>query len=123
MWYPSPEYILELFRDQIENPVLLNRPGLIGTLDKVRFGLPFNENLPIWDRCAILFQEMVENHYFMDGNKRISILLAFIFLYKNGYKFDPPIGEIFEFTMAVAQNQKNTKEIITWFKTYSVSIP
>lgn len=122
MWYPTIEYVIELFREQIENPIIINRTGLIGTLDKVRFGLPFNENITIWERVSILFQEMVENHYFMDGNKRISILVAFIFLFKNGYKFQPTIGDIFDFTMAVAQNQKNSKEIIKWFKTHSVLI-
>jgi death-on-curing family protein len=121
MWFPSVEYIIELFRDQIENPVIINRTGLIGTLDKVRFGLPFNENVTIWERVTILYQEIVENHYFMDGNKRIGILIAFIFLNKNGYNFQPPLGEIFNFTMAVAQNQKDTKAIRNWFKKNSIS--
>jgi death-on-curing family protein len=114
-WIPSVQYIIALFENQIEQPQLINQDGLISTLDKVRWGIPFHDVPTIWDQVTILFKEIVENHYFMDGNKRIGILLAYIFLNKNGYDFIPPKDEIFSFTMAVAQILKSFDEIKTWF--------
>ncbi len=115
-WIPTIEYILALFEDQIAKPRLMNRSGLAGTLDKVRWGIPFQGTPTIWDRVTILFTEIVQNHYFFDGNKRIGTLIAYIFLAKNGLDFSPPKGEIFSITMAVAQGQKNFNEIHEWFE-------
>ena len=114
-WIPSVQYIIALFKNQIEQPQIINQDGLISTLDKVRWGIPFHDVPTIWDQVTILFKEIVENHCFMDGNKRIGILLAYIFLNKNGYDFIPPKDEIFSLTMDVAQKLKSFDEIKTWF--------
>ena len=114
VWIPSAEYIIALFDDQIKTGKLMNLQGLISTLDKVKWGIPF-QNIPtIWDQVAILYQELVENHYFSDGNKRIGSLLAYIFLFRNNYEFSPPQGEILSFTLEVAQNLKSFEEIKKW---------
>ncbi|HME51495.1 MAG TPA: type II toxin-antitoxin system death-on-curing family toxin [Candidatus Lokiarchaeia archaeon] len=119
-WYPSADYILALFEETIgTKPVLMNRQGLMTTLDKARWGIPFHEKPTLWDQVTILFKEIVENHYFMDGNKRIGILVASLFLNKNGLDFSPPSGEIFSKTMETAQCLKNLEEIKQWFKTNS----
>ena len=119
VWIPSVEYIEILYKDQIEVGVIINRQGLISTLDKVKWGIPFQDVPTIWEKVTILYQEIIENHYFSDGNKRIGSLLAYIFLSKNGYEFSPPKGDIFEITLEVAQGEKKFNEIKEWFKIYS----
>lgn len=119
VWIPSVEYIETLYEDQIEVGDLINRQGLISTLDKVKWGIPFQDVPTIWEKVTILYKEIIENHYFSDGNKRIGSLLAYIFLSKNGYEFSPPIGEIYKITMDVAQGLKNFLEIREWFKMHS----
>ena len=57
----------------------------------------------------------MENHYFSNGNKRIGILIAYIFLEKNGNEFSPSKGEVFSVTMDVAQGLKNYEESKEWF--------
>ena len=118
-WVPSVEYIVTLLEDQIKAGNLMNRQGLISTLDKVKWGIPFQEIPTIWDKVTILYKEIIENHYFSDGNKRIGSLLAYIFLFKNGYEFSPPIEEIYRITMEVAQGLKKLDEIKEWFKMHS----
>ncbi|MHA1732285.1 MAG: type II toxin-antitoxin system death-on-curing family toxin [Promethearchaeota archaeon] len=115
-WQPSLEYILVLFKNQIGNPVLINEGGLVATLDKVRWGIPFGEPPSLWDQVTILYQDIIQYHFFHDGNKRIGSLLAYIFLHKNGYSFEPPVGEIFEVTMEVAQGVRSYNEIKAWFE-------
>ena len=114
-WIPSVEYIETLFEGQIKAGHLMNRQGLISTLDKVKWGIPFQDAPTIWDKVTILYKEIIENHYFSDGNKRIGALLVYIFLFKNGYKFSPPKGEIYRITMEVAQGLKKFDEIKEWF--------
>ena len=122
VWVPSMEYIEILFKDQIKEGVLMNRQGLMSTLDKTRWGFPFKDYPSIWDQVSILYKEIIENHYYSDGNKRIGVLIAYIFMFKNGYSFSPPIGEIFSFTMQVAQNKKTFDEIKDWFKRNSMKL-
>ena len=119
VWIPSIEYIEFLFEDQIKVGQLMNRQGLTSTLDKATWGIPFQDAPTIWDKATILYKEIIENHYFSDGNKRIGSLLAFIFLFKNGYEFSPPKGEIYKITMDVAQGLKTFDEIKEWFKMHS----
>ena len=119
VWIPSIEYIEFLYEDQIKVGQLMNRQGLISTLDKAIWGIPFQDAPTIWDKVTILYKENIENHYFSDGNKRIGSLLAYIYLSKNGYEFSPPIGEIYKITMDVAQELKNFEEIREWFKIHS----
>jgi len=122
IWIPTVEYVEELFKDQIKVGQLMNRQGLISTLDKVRWGIPFKEAPSIWDQVTILYKEIIESHYFSDGNKRIASLLAYIFLYKNGYEFSPLEGELYRVTLDVAQGLKSFEVIEDWFKTHSKKV-
>ena len=116
VWIPSVDYVITLFTDQIKNGTLMNRQGLISTLDKVKWGIPFQDAPTIWEQVAILYKEVIENHYFTDGNKRIGSLLAYLFLFKNGYEFSPQKGEILRTTLDVAQSLKSIDELKIWFQ-------
>lgn len=122
IWIPTVEYVEELLKDQIKVGQLMNRQGLMSTLDKVRWGIPFKDAPSIWDQVTILYKEIIESHYFSDGNKRIASLLAYIFLYKNGYEFSPPEGELYRVTLDVAQGLKSFEVIKDWFKTHSIKV-
>ncbi len=122
IWIPTVEYVEELFKDQIKVGQLMNRQGLMSTLDKVRWGIHFKEAPSIWDQVTILYKEIIESHYFSDGNKRIASLLAYIFLYKNGYEFSPLEGELYRVTLDVAQGLKSFEVIKDWFKTHSIKV-
>ena len=122
-WFPSIDYILIQFEETIGfKPVLMNRQGLMGTIDKARWGFPYRSKPSIWEQASILYKEIVENHYFIDGNKRIGILIACIFLEKNHFQFLPPVGEIFSMTMEVARGKQSFDHIKGWFQQNSKPI-
>ena len=100
----------------------MNRQGLLSTLDKVRWGIPFQDIPSIWDQVTILYEQLINGHYFQDGNKRIGSLLAYLFLSKNGYEFFAPQGEVLSITLEVAQGLKTYEEIKTWFQSNSKKI-
>jgi len=117
IWIPTKEYVIALYEVYIEKPVpLMNHEGLRSTLDKVRWGMPFKSKPTIWEQVAILYKEIVENHYFADGNKRIGILIGYLFLSKNDFDFQPPKGEVYSMTMKVARKELSFEEIKNWFK-------
>ena len=124
MWFPSIEFVLIVYREQIssEPKPLLNIKGLKGTIDKIKFGIPYHSTPTIWERASIFYREVIENHYFIDGNKRIGILITVLFLNLNGYNFTPAKGEIFSLTMKVAEGNSDFEEIKLWFERNSVKI-
>ncbi len=122
VWIPSVEYIEALFKNQIKAGYLVNRQGLISTLDKVKWGGSFQDAPTIWDQVTILYKEIIENHYFSDGDKRIGSLLAYIFLFKNGYEFSPIEGEIYSMTINVAQRLIEFKKLREWFNKNSKKV-
>jgi len=123
LWLPTLSYIVELFKHTVEEEaILLNKEGLKGTLDKLEWGIPFQPDPTIWDRVSILYKNIVEGHFFSDGNKRIGFIISVIFLNKNGYFFDTSNEEVYEITIQVAQGLKPFEEIKQWFKSNSKQI-
>ncbi len=124
MWFPSIEFILQIYKRYISESsnCLINVNGLKSTLDKSKLGIPFHPLPTIWDSVSILYKEIVENHFFIDGNKRIGSLVAVLFLNFNNFQFLPPIGDIFKMTMDVAQVKKSFEDIKNWFRQYSEKV-
>jgi death-on-curing protein len=54
--------------------------------------------------AAYLFH-LVSNHAFVDGNKRIGLLTALVFLDLNGLSIVQPSDRLYELTMAVAEGR------------------
>jgi len=122
IWLPKLSYILELFEERLgEKPFLLKKQGLKSTLDKIEWGIPFQPGPTIWDRVSILYRDIVEEHFFADGNKRIGFIISVIFLNKNGYFFDTTNDDVYEMTIQVAQGLKSFEEIKEWFEKNSRS--
>src|SRR5437773_3317701 len=68
------------------------------------FGGQFlHESLP--DMAAAYLYHLVQNHAFVDGNKRIGAAAARVFLLANGAKFDPSEKEYGDLTLAVASGK------------------
>jgi len=63
---------------------------------------------------ATVFMETIINfHPFADGNKRVSLLATFYFLYWNGYDLNIP-EDADEFTIEVAKGKKSLNDILLW---------
>ncbi|MBN2156995.1 MAG: type II toxin-antitoxin system death-on-curing family toxin [Candidatus Lokiarchaeota archaeon] len=121
MWFPDLQFILgtftllkelpecsDLIKDKCVNP-----NGLNGTLDKVKFGLPFKKSTYI-EKASILIHDIVLYHYFTDGNKRIGFLSMVIFLKKNGKIISASEDEKVEFTLEIARGKSSLEDISSW---------
>ena len=71
-------------------------------------------------KAAALMASLVGNHPFVDGNKRVGIAAAAIFLQRNGLRLVATIEAVEAFTLAVAQGHMTVEEIAAWFANNTV---
>ena len=74
----------------------------------------------LYTKTAALFDSLVHNHPFVDGNKRTAIAAGALFLRVNGYRLSVDNSEMVRFTIACVLNQQTLEEITTWFTKYSL---
>jgi death on curing protein len=73
-------------------------------------------------KAAALLDSLVRNHPFVDGNKRVGITAAALFLVLNGRRLTADNANLEQFTLLVAQSQLTLSQMTTWFQTYSTEI-
>lgn len=120
----------------IERPVLLavqtellNRfGGLAGIRDEglldSAIGKPRNlfayGNPTVFELAASFATGLVKNHPFLDGNKRIGIMAAYIFLGANGWCLEALEEEAVLQTLALAAGEATEAEYAAWLEKNSV---
>lgn len=127
MWVPNAADLLLLYNrmklfpenHDLVDGKLMSIDGLKGTADMIKYGIPCKPT-DFWERTAILFRDLVSNHYFTDGNKRIATLAVNIFLEKNGYRIPYNLEEEERFCLSVAQGRDDLTEIGDWFETHAI---
>jgi death on curing protein len=72
----------------------------------------------IFEKAAALMESLVNNHPFIDGNKRTGIACAVLFLRQNGITFNAKNSEVEKFTLQVAKSEVDPKGIAKWFKAH-----
>ena len=70
----------------------------------------------IEEKAARLCFEIVTQHPFIDGNKRIGALLLGVFLRKNGIKFAPQANDYYKIIMDVASGVKGYEDILKFIR-------
>lgn len=69
----------------------------------------------IYAKAATLMFGLIKNHPFVDGNKRVGIAAAGLFLRRNGFRLTAGNAEVEQFTLEVAQGSVSIEQIGTWF--------
>ena len=68
-------------------------------------------------KAAALVDSMVNNHGFVDGNKRTAWLLVEILIERSGYRLEIPADEpIDDLIVAVAAGDVDFNELTGWFR-------
>lgn len=76
----------------------------------------------IFAKAAVLMDGLTRNHAFIDGNKRIRISTAVLFLQVNGCRLTATNSELEEFTLRVTTMKPDIAEIAEWFRTRTTRI-
>jgi death on curing protein len=70
----------------------------------------------VFMKAAALLDALVNNHPFLDGNKRTGISAAALFLRANGWKLTAENAELEQFTLRVAAGHPELAELAEWFR-------
>ena len=68
----------------------------------------------IQEKAARLGFSLISNHAFVDGNKRIGMLVLLTFLEVNGKGIRPSVGEVSRVGFAVAAGEMKYQELLDW---------
>ena len=71
--------------------------------------------------AAYLFG-LARNHAFVDGNKRISIVTAGVFLLENGYEIETTDANLYAFVLAVAAGEIDEEGAARFLRDFSVPL-
>jgi death-on-curing protein len=73
----------------------------------------------IYEMAAAYLFHLVNNHPFIDGNKRVGAVTALIFLYLNGFDFDAPEDDLAEIVLAVARGDIGKAEVAVFIRRHT----
>lgn len=75
----------------------------------------------IIEMAAAYLYHLVENHPFVDGNKRVGAMAALVFLDLNGYEFDASDTDFTAMVLKVASGKMMKPEISIFLKNHTHS--
>ena len=76
----------------------------------------------IYEMAAAYAFHLIGNHAFVDGNKRVGVMAALVFLSINGQFLTATADEMYDLGMRTAKGQLDKVEIAEFFRTRCVDI-
>lgn len=76
----------------------------------------------LFTKAAALMDSLINNHPFVDGNKRTGITAAGLFLRANGRKLTAPSAELETITLRVATGATQVEELAAWLRENSAAV-
>ena len=77
----------------------------------------------LFSKAAALMASLINNHPFVDGNKRTGIAAAALFLRINGHKLTADPADLEKKTLLVAQNKLALAEVAEWLRENTLTSP
>jgi death-on-curing protein len=68
------------------------------------------------DKAGALMHSLIQNHPFVDGNKRVGAMAMELFLVVNGQELVATADELEELTLAVARGELAAEAIAIWIR-------
>jgi len=69
--------------------------------------------------AAAYAYHICQNHALLDGNKRVALAAALVFLELNDYRFSPPEEKLYITIMQVAKGELNKESLTDFFERYT----
>lgn len=116
MWIPTIEDLETYYQSlqkaypKLRTERLMKRDSLEAILDLVKHGKPMLKPTIIQRATTLLFDLLME-HCYSDGNKRIGFLSSAVFLSKNGFSFSINDQELIQFVFDIASGKYLFKDV------------
>jgi death-on-curing protein len=76
----------------------------------------------VHELAAAYAHALIRNHPFVDGNKRIGLLAARVFLFRNGYRLNPDEAQTVTVIRRVAAGDIDQAELARWLEENSRTV-
>ena len=97
--------------------------GLLeSALDKPKNTRHYKPNSTLFEIASSLGVGIAKNHPFIDGNKRTSFLLMYVFLATNGFTIETSENEVVKVMLGVAEGSLKETELAIWLEKNSIPI-
>ncbi len=121
----EPEWVLQDTVVAVHQMLLAEHGGLSGIRDETlldsaltrpqqRFA--YGDSFSIFELAASYSYGLAKNHPFVDGNKRVALTVAAIFLELNGYSLDAPEAETVVIFKQLAAGNLSENDLAHWFE-------
>lgn len=96
--------------------------GLLDSaLSRPRQRFSYSDEHSIFDLAAAYAYGLAGNHPFVDGNKRVALTVAAVFLELNGYSLDATEAEAVVMFEQLASGSVSEEDLSIWFRSSSIS--
>jgi death-on-curing protein len=101
----------------------LRDPGLLSSaLARPKNRRVYGRPSSVFDLAAVYGTGIVRSHPFIDGNKRVALMVIYAFLDLNGYRLEAPEVEAAGVMLSLAAGEVDERALSRWIKQYSVPI-
>jgi death-on-curing protein len=95
--------------------------GLLeSALDRPKNTWHYQQNSSIFELASSLGIGIAKNHPFIDGNKRTSFLLMYVFLASNGFNIETSENDVVQVMLKVADGSIKETELAKWLEQNTV---
>lgn len=75
----------------------------------------------IEEKCTTICYSLVNNHPFIDGNKRIGVYVMLVLLEYNDIKLNFTQQELVDLGLGIAKGDLNQDDVLSWIKTHKLT--
>ncbi len=121
----EPNWVLQDIVIAVHQMLLAEHGGLSGIRDEALLNsalarpqqhFAYTGNVSIFELAASYSYGLAKNHPFVDGNKRVALTIAAIFLELNNYTLDTSEAEAVVIFEKLAAGNLNENALTTWFQ-------
>ena len=106
----------ELVREHGGSFGLREEGRLEAALSRPRNRWAYGEDPDLAELAAVYADGLASNHPFVDGNKRIALMAAYVFLDLNGRELDAPEPEAVAMMVALSTGEASDGEFAAWLR-------
>ncbi len=107
-----------LIREHGGAPGVRDEGALVSALARAQQKFAYGEK-PDWATLAAAYAfGLAKNHGFVDGNKRVAFMAAYVFLGLNGYDLDASEPELVATMEGVAASTVGEAKLATWLRAH-----
>ncbi|MGA2141701.1 MAG: type II toxin-antitoxin system death-on-curing family toxin [Brevinematales bacterium] len=74
----------------------------------------------IFEKASALIHGLIQNHPFIDGNKRIGYFIFRAFLLHEGFDINADEDEKYNFVISIANDSCSYSDILKWLKKHAI---